>query len=84
MVGQECYKKNHISTFIILKLTIDYIMLYLQLFIKEISRKEEYLRQRLAKAAVWEEVCRLQGGLNVCQQLLALVEHTGKGSEHGF
>ena len=47
-------------------------------------RKEEYLRQRLAKAAAWEEVCRLQGGLNVCQQLLALVEHTGQGSEHGF
>ncbi len=58
--------------------------MFWQLFIKEISRKEEYLRQRLAKAAVWEEVCRLQGGLNVCQQLLALVEHTGKGSEHGF
>ena len=57
--------------------------MFWQLFIKEIS-KEEYLRQRLAKAATWEEVCRLQGGLNVCQQLLALVEHTRKGNEHEF
>ena len=58
--------------------------IFWQFFIAEIKRKEEYFRQRLTQAAAWEEVCRLQGGLSVCQQLVALTESFGEEREHGF
>ena len=52
-----------------------------QLFWAELTRKREYLRDRLADAGCWEEICRLQGELSLCRQLILLVENTGKGEQ---
>ena len=55
--------------------------IFWQAFLGEISRRAQYCHQRLGQATSWEEVCRLQGGLSVCQQLLAAVESRGKERE---
>ena len=48
-------------------------------FIKEVARKKDYYTSRLAEADNWEEICRIQGGLSVCRQLLLVAESIGKG-----
>lgn len=58
--------------------------LFWQFFMGEIRRREEYCRQRLAQAASWEEVCRLQGALASCRQLAELAQNQGKEKEDGF
>ena len=55
--------------------------LFWQFFIDELSRKNAYLRQRLAEADSWEEVCRLRGSLALCHSLLQLSEEYGKGEQ---
>lgn len=52
-----------------------------QTFWQTLLRKREYLQGRLADAACWEDVCRIQGELSICRQLILLVENTGKGEQ---
>ncbi len=52
-----------------------------KLFLAELNRKRDYYTSRISEADSWEEICRLQGGLSVCRQLILLAEQAEKGEQ---